>query len=202
MQRFNGLGRSLHVPPSSSGQKRSSSASDGARSRKHQQAQLSTQMQFALGGSAAPQTPESSAASSISACTPCNGMLIHPDMNRQYTCASCEDFCTFNGSRSYSKGAVDSRQCLPYQNILQAITRHSVVNPALGISFKRKTEEGRQDYLRDQKRRRLEKMKTGNAAASCVPYDFSDLTGTQVQTSKAEDIFDINTRWTTFRTWF
>ena len=45
-------------------------------------------------------------------------------------------------------------------------------------------------------------MKTGTAAASCTPYDFSDLTGTQVQTSKAEDIFDINTRWTTFRTWF
>ena len=64
--------------------------------------------------------------------------------------------------------------------------------------FKRKDPDGKVEYMQNQKRRR----EAISGHPSSVPYDFSDLTGTQERVNTSEDIEDITTAWIPFRRWF
>ena len=166
------------------------------RSRVGQKQAVDKQMQQLLLVSSQPTTPshassEGSRGSTLALQSPA------ASSTEMYTCVSCLEKVSFECSRCYSRGNVDSRQCLCCQNILKGLERHSVDNPLYMKSYKKNTEPEKVEYLVGQKKRRAEKMIM--ITATSVPYDFQDLLGIQSSINVQATDINLATEFVTFR---
>ena len=95
-------------------------------------------------------------------------------------CVSCDEETSLEKSKPYCKGNLGRRQCHFCNATVVALHRHSVKKPDIIKRYKKKTAAEKKEYMRAQKKKRMD----GSGNPSSAPYDFSDLECDQKKSQK------------------